>query len=436
MFRRLRVVTLALIALGALTSLAGPVTGDESQKVVVIEVDGTIVPVIAQYIDRGIDLAEDTGASACVIKLNTPGGLLTATEDIVSRIMNADVPVITYVSPKGAWAASAGTFITLASHVAAMTPGTTIGAAHPVAGGDQEIPEDQMKKITEFSAKWMRTIAEDRNRNAEEAELAVTESKSFTDTEALEADIIDLRAESLESLLEQIDGTEVTLASGRQVILATAGATAETTEMTPFEKFLHTVTDPNVAYILFTLATIGLITEISSPGLIVPGVVGGICLILAFYSLGVLDAYWGGMALMLLAMGLFVAEYFTASFGVLTAGGVAALVLGSIILFSRTPGVEVDTRLIALVTAGAATFGVFVLGAIIRGQRRPKATGTEGMLGRRAIARTPLAPRGTVLAEGELWSAVAEGEHVAPGEEVTIIRVDRMQLRVRRYPTS
>ncbi len=436
MFRRLRVVTLALIAFGALISLAGPVTGDESRKVVVLEVDGTIVPVIAQYIDRGIDLAEETGASACVIKLNTPGGLLSATEDIVSSIMNADVPVITYVSPKGAWAASAGTFITLASHVAAMTPGTTIGAAHPVAGGDQEIPEDQMKKITEFSAKWMRTIAEDRNRNAEEAELAVTESKSFTDTEALEADIIDLRAESLESLLEQIDGTEVALASGRTVILATAGATAETAEMTPFEKFLHTVTDPNVAYILFTLATIGLITEISSPGLIVPGVVGGICLILAFYSLGVLDAYWGGMALMLLAMGLFVAEYFTASFGILTAGGVAALVLGSIILFSRTPGVEVDTRLIALVTAGAATFGVFVLGAIIRGQRRPKVTGSEGMLQGLAIARTPLTPRGTVLAEGELWSAVAEGEHVAPGEEVTIVSVDRMQLRVRKRPTS
>lgn len=436
MFRRLRVVTLALIAFGALVSLAGPVTGDEGRKVVVIEVDGTIVPVIAQYIDRGIDLAEETGASACVIKLNTPGGLLSATEDIVSSIMNADVPVITYVSPKGAWAASAGTFITLASHIAAMTPGTTIGAAHPVAGGDQEIPEDQMKKITEFSAKWMRTIAEDRNRNAEEAELAVTESKSFTDTEALEANIIDLRAESLESLLEQIDGTEVALASGRTVILATAGAAAETTEMTPFEKFLHTVTDPNVAYILFTLATIGLITEISSPGLIVPGVVGGICLILAFYSLGVLDAYWGGMALMLLAMGLFVAEYFTASFGILTAGGVAALVLGSIILFSRTPGVEVDTRLIALVTAGVATFGVFVLGAIIRGQRRPKVTGTEGMLRGLAIARTPLTPRGTVLAEGELWSAVAEGEHVAPGEEVTIVSVDRMQLRVRKRPTS
>jgi membrane-bound serine protease (ClpP class) len=436
MMRRLRVAVLVFVAFCALSSLAGTVTGDEDRKVIVIEVDGTIVPVIAQYVDRGIALAEDTGASACVIRLNTPGGLLTATEDIVSSIMNADVPVVTYVSPKGAWAASAGTFITLASHVAAMTPGSTIGAAHPVASGDQEIPEAQMKKITEFSAKWMRTIAEDRNRNVEEAELAVTESKSFTDREALEVNLIDIRAESLESLLEQIDGTEITLASGRKVILDTAAATPETAEMTPFEKFLHTVTDPNVAYILFTLATIGLVTEISSPGLVIPGVVGGICLILAFYSLGVLDAYWGGMALMLLAMGLFVAEYFTTSFGVLTAGGVAALVLGSIILFSRTPGVHVDTRLIAVVAAGAAAFGVFVLGAIIRGQRRPKATGTEGMLGGRAIARTPLSPKGMVLAEGELWSAVAEGEHVAVGDEVTILSVDRMQLRVRKRPTS
>jgi membrane-bound serine protease (ClpP class) len=436
MMRRLRVAVLVFVAFCALSSLAGTVTGDEDRKVIVIEVDGTIVPVIAQYVDRGIALAEDTGASACVIRLNTPGGLLTATEDIVSSIMNADVPVVTYVSPKGAWAASAGTFITLASHVAAMTPGSTIGAAHPVASGDQEIPEDQMKKITEFSAKWMRTIAEDRNRNVEEAELAVTESKSFTDREALEVNLIDIRAESLESLLEQIDGTEITLASGRKVILDTAAARPETAEMTPFEKFLHTVTDPNVAYILFTLATIGLVTEISSPGLVIPGVVGGICLILAFYSLGVLDAYWGGMALMLLAMGLFVAEYFTTSFGVLTAGGVAALVLGSIILFSRTPGVHVDTRLIAVVAAGAAAFGVFVLGAIIRGQRRPKATGTEGMLGGRAIARTPLSPKGMVLAEGELWSAVAEGEHVAVGDEVTILSVDRMQLRVRKRPIS
>jgi membrane-bound serine protease (ClpP class) len=430
--RRLRISLCLLLATGALVSLSTTAAGAEEDSIVVIEVEGTIVPVVAQYIERGIELAERTGATACVIELNTPGGLLTSTEKIVSAIMNAEVPVIVYVGPKGAWAASAGTFITLASHVAAMTPGTTIGAAHPVSGDGQEIPDYQMEKITEFSAKWMRTIAEDRGRNIDEAVLAVTESKSFTDTEALQANLVDLRAESLESLMDQVDGREIRLASGRVVVLSTKDAAVEAVDMTGFESFLHTITDPNVAYILFTLATIGLITEISSPGLIFPGVVGAICLILAFYALGVLDAYWGGLALMLLAVGLFVAEYFTTSFGGLTAGGVAALVLGSIILFSRTPGVEVNRGLILAVAAGATAFSVFILGAIIRGQRRQQTTGREGMIGTIAVAKTPLAPRGTVLAEGELWSAFAEGDAVDIGEEVTILEVDRMQLRVQR----
>jgi membrane-bound serine protease (ClpP class) len=430
--RRLRISLCLLLATGALVSLSTTAAGAEEDSIVVIEVEGTIVPVVAQYIERGIELAERTGATACVIELNTPGGLLTSTEKIVSAIMNAEVPVIVYVGPKGAWAASAGTFITLASHVAAMTPGTTIGAAHPVSGDGQEIPDYQMEKITEFSAKWMRTIAEDRGRNIDEAVLAVTESKSFTDTEALQANLVDLRAESLESLMDQVDGREIRLANGRVVVLSTKDAAVEAVDMTGFESFLHTITDPNVAYILFTLATIGLITEISSPGLIFPGVVGAISLILAFYALGVLDAYWGGLALMLLAVGLFVAEYFTTSFGGLTAGGVAALVLGSIILFSRTPGVEVNRGLILAVAAGATAFSVFILGAIIRGQRRQQTTGREGMIGTIAVAKTPLAPRGTVLAEGELWSAFAEGDAVDIGEEVTILEVDRMQLRVQR----
>ncbi|MBN1857036.1 MAG: nodulation protein NfeD [Dehalococcoidia bacterium] len=434
MARRLRIAILSLLAMCAFSSLAGTTIADTSQRVVVLEVDGTIVPVVAQYIERGITHAEDTGATALVIKLNTPGGLLTATEDIVSSIMNADVPVVTYVSPKGAWAASAGTFITLASHVAAMTPGSTIGAAHPVAGDGQEIPDTQMEKITEFSAKWMRTIAEDRNRNADEAELAVTESKSFTDTDALDANIIDIRADSLEELLNQMDGIKVTLANGTTVTLESAGAFQELADMTPFERLLHTVTDPNIAYLLFTLATIGLITEISSPGLILPGVLGGICLILALYAMGVLNAYWGGMALMLLAVGLFVAEYFTTTFGVLTAGGVTALVLGSLILFSESPGIEVNRGLIAGVAVGATAFSVFVLGAVIRGQRRQKATGTESMPGTRAVAKTPLTPKGMVLAEGELWTAIAEGDHVAPGEEVMIVSVDRMLLHVKKHP--
>ena len=270
---------------GSLIAAASPTT------VEVLTVDGTIVPVIADYIDRGISQAEKDGATVCIIELDTPGGLLDSTEKIVQRIMNADVPIVVYVSPKGAWAASAGTFITLSANIAAMTPGTTIGAAHPVSAGGEEIPEDQMKKIVEFSAKWMRTIAEERGRNMEQAELAVTESKSFTDVDALEYNLIDLRADNLESLISQINGWEVTLASGEEVIIDTTDYVPTRNEMNDIEKFLQTISDPNIAYILLTLATIGLITEISSPGLVFPGVAGGISLLLAFYSLGVLNAY-------------------------------------------------------------------------------------------------------------------------------------------------
>jgi len=409
---------------GGLLAAAGPTS------VEVLTVDGTIVPVIADYIDRGIGQAEENGASVCIIELDTPGGLLDSTDKIVKRIMNADVPIVVYVSPKAAWAASAGTFITLSAHIAAMTPGTTIGAAHPVSAGGEEIPEDQMKKIVEFSAKWMRTIAEERGRNMEEAELAVTESKSFTDVDALDNNLIDLRAENLADLISQINGWNVTLASGEEVILDTTSYGSTRNEMNAVERFLQTLSDPNIAYILFTLATIGLITEISNPGMVFPGVAGGISLLLAFYSLGVLNAYWGGIALLLLAVGLLIAEYFTTSFGLLTAGGVASLVIGSLILFSHSPGVEVDKGLIAGVTVGFTAFAVFVLGAIIRGQRRRKATGAEGMIGTIAIAKTPLDPTGTVRAEGELWAASSEGGKVAPGEQVIISKVEGLRLWV------
>ncbi len=409
---------------GSLIAAANPTT------VEVLTVDGTIVPVIADYIDRGISQAEKDGATVCIIELNTPGGLLDSTEKIVQRIMNADVPIVVYVSPKGAWAASAGTFITLSANIAAMTPGTTIGAAHPVTTGGANISEDEMKKIVEFSAKWMRTIAEERGRNMEEAELAVTESKAFTDVDALECNLINLRADSLESLISQINGWNVTLASGKEVTIDTTNYGLTRNGMNDIEKFLQTISDPNIAYILFTLATIGLIVEISSPGLVFPGVAGGISLFLAFYSLGVLNAYWGGIALILLAVGLFIAEYFTHSFGLLTAGGAASLVMGSLLLFSHSPGIAVDKRLIAGVTVGFTAFAVFVIGAIIRGQRRRKATGAEGMIGTIAIAKTPLDPTGTVLAQGELWTASSESGRIAPGEEVIISRVEGLKLWV------
>jgi membrane-bound serine protease (ClpP class) len=430
------VIPIAVGLGGSLLAASGPTTADvldvpmHFSFVDVLTVDGTIVPVIADYIDRGISQAEKDGATVCIIELNTPGGLLDSTEKIVQRIMNAAIPIVVYVSPKGAWAASAGTFITLSANIAAMTPGTTIGAAHPVSAGGEEIPEDQMKKIVEFSAKWMRTIAEERGRNMEEAELAVTESKSFTDVDALEYNLIDLRAENLEDLISQINGWKVTLASGQEVIIDTTNYGSTRNEMNAIEKFLQTISDPNIAYILFTLATIGLITEISNPGMVFPGVAGGISLLLAFYSLGVLDAYWGGIALILLAVGLFIAEYFTASFGLLTAGGIISLVAGSLILFSHSPGVEVDWRLIAGVAVGFTAFAIFVLGAIVRGQRRRKATGAEGMIGTTAIAKTPIDPTGTVLAQGELWTAASEGGRVAPGEEVIISRVEGLKLWV------
>jgi membrane-bound serine protease (ClpP class) len=422
---------LALLVLPVAVGLGGSLIAAASPATVeVLTVDGTIVPVIADYIDRGISQAEENGATVCIIELDTPGGLLDSTKEIVQSIMNADVPIVVYVSPKDAWAASAGTFITLSAHIAAMTPGTIMGAAHPVAAGGEEMPEDQMQKIVEFSAEWMRTIAEERGRNMEEAELAVRESKSFSDVDALEYNLIDLRADNLEDLIAQIDGWEVTLANGEEVVIDTADYVQTRNEMNAIEQFLHTISDPNIAYILFTLATIGLITEISNPGLVFPGVAGGISLFLAFYSLGVLDAYWGGIALLLLAVGLLIAEYFTTTFGLLTAGGIASLVMGSLILFTHTPGVEVSYGLIAGVAVGFTAFAVFVVGAIIRGQRRRKATGAEGMIGTTAIAKTPLDPTGTVRAQGELWTAASEGGRVAPGEEVIITRVEALKLWV------
>jgi len=427
----LKLFFLALLVIPVAAGLGGSLLAAATPTTVeVLTVDGTIVPVIADYIDRGIGRAEENGATACIIELNTPGGLLDSTDKIVQKIMNAAVPIVVYVSPKGAWAASAGTFITLSANIAAMTPGTTIGAAHPVSASGEEIPEDQMQKIVEFSAKWMKTIAEERGRNIEEAELAVTQSKSFTDVDALEYNLIDLRANNLESLISQIDGWQVTLASGEEVTIDTATYSTTRNEMNAIERFLQTISDPNIAYILFTLATIGLITEISSPGLVFPGVAGGISLLLAFYSLGVLNAYWGGIALLLLAVGLFIAEYFTTSFGLLTAGGIISLVVGSLILFSHSPGVEVSGGLIAGVTVGFTAFAIFVVGAIIRGQRRRKATGAEGMIGEIAIAKTPLDPTGTVLAQGELWTAASEGGKVVPGEEVIITKVEALKLWV------
>ncbi|MFC2070448.1 nodulation protein NfeD [Chloroflexota bacterium] len=428
MFKIIRISFLLCLILVAVTSLTARAV---APTVEVLTVDGTIVPVVADYIERGITEAEDKNATVCIIELNTPGGLLDTTEEIVQTIMNARIPVVVYVSPTGAWAASAGTFITLSAHIAAMTPGTTIGAAHPVSAGGEDIPEDQMKKITEFSAKWMKTIAEERNRNEEEAQLAVTESKSFTDNDALSSNIIDLRAKNLEDLVSQINGQKVILASGHEVTIDTTGYETTRNEMSFIERFLHAISDPNIAYILLSIGSLGIMAEIYNPGAFFPGIIGAISLLMAFYSLGVLDANLGGILLMLLAFGLFIAEFFTTTFGILTAGGITALVLGSLLLFpGRAPLFQVNPWLIAGITLLFVTFFVFVIQRVIKAHRGQATTGWEELIGKPATVKVALAPEGQVLFRGEHWIAISEEGAVEPGEEVIINKVDKLKLYV------
>jgi len=396
----------------------------------VLHVEGTIVPIVADYIDRGIEQAETKGSTAVIIQLSTPGGLMDTTQKIVERILNAKVPVVVYVSPAGGWAGSAGTFITLAAHIAAMAPGSRIGAATPVAMGDG-MTEEMKRKVTEDAAAWIRSIAEMRGRDPEHAELAVREGASYTVSEALEHNLIDLQADSLKSLISQLNGMTVTLVSGEEIVLNTEGYMLDKTEMNIVERFLHAISNPNIAYILLSLGTIGIIAEIYSPGAFFPGIIGGISLLLAFYSLGVLNAYWGGILLILLAFGLFIAEVFTATFGLFTAGGITALVLGSLILFpGGGPMFQVDPWLIATVVICITAFFAFVISRVIRAHRRQASTGREELVGKTATVKVALEPEGTVFLKGERWTAISESGQVKPGETVIITKVDGLTLYV------
>jgi membrane-bound serine protease (ClpP class) len=403
----------------------------DSSSIEILNVKGTIVPVVADYINRGISHAESVNSAVCIIKLNTPGGLLAATETIVERILNARVPVVVYITPQGAWAASAGTFITLSSHIAVMAPGTTIGAAHPVSGSGEQMPEDVAKKVTEYSAAWIKSIAERKNRNPDEAELAVKESKSFTVDQAIQNKLVDFSANDINDLINKLDGKRVIMANGEERVINTAGKPVSSSEMNWFESFLLNISDPNIAYILLSLASIGLITEISNPGMIFPGVAGGICLFLSLYSLGSLNAYWAGLLLIILAFGLFIAELFTTAFGILTTGGIISLIIGSLILFTNNPQeMTVNPVLIVVVVIAIAAFFIFVIGAVIRGQRRKPETGSEALIGRIAVVKEPLNPKGLVMVEGELWKASINSDSADIGEEVSVSRVDGLKLIV------
>jgi len=424
---------LILIGLLLVTSIAVNVQS-ASPRIDVLTIKGTINPVLVDYIERSIDQAEEGDALAVIIQMDTPGGLDTAMRDIIKEIVNAEVPVVVYVSPSGARAASAGVFITIAAHIAVMAPNTAIGAAHPVALGEEgeaAMSEAMEEKVVNDAAAYIRSIAEAHGRNMEWAEKAVRESVSATEREALELNVIDMVAPDLNALITQLDGRQVTLLDGSVVTLNTQGATINHVKMKLIEDFLYTIADPNIAYILLSLAMLGIMVEIFNPGLIFPGVVGAISLLLAFFSLGVLPVNYAGVLFIVLAFGLFVAEVLTTTFGLFTAGGVISLVIGSLILFKGGgPLFQIDPWLIATVTIIIAALFAFVINRAISAHRKQAKTGREELIGKTAVVKVALDPEGTVFFKGERWTAISDKGRLEPGEEVIITKVDGLILYV------
>lgn len=425
----LSLIYLALI-LFSLFSLAYTALAD-SRQVDVLTIKGAVTPIMVSYIDRGIQEAQADNARLLVIQLDTPGGSVSLMEDVVRHIRESNVPVAVYVAPPGAKAASAGTFIVLGAHVAAMAPNTTIGAASPVGSEGQDLPQTEAEKAKNVLAAQIKNLAAPRGEKAVAwAEKAVREAKAATADEALELGVIDVIATDINDLLTKLQGRQVQV-KGETVTLFTEGATIRPVDMTPIEGFLHTITDPNIAFILLTLGLNGLLFELASPGAIFPGVVGGICLLLAIYALGVLDVNYVGIAFIVLAFILFIADVKAPTHGVLTAGGIVSFILGSLLLFN-SPYYQVSRTLIVSVAAVTAGFFGFAIQAAVRAQRWKPATGREALIGATAEARSDLTPAGMVWVNGELWRAVSEDGKVTKGEPVQVVGVQGLELRVRK----
>ncbi len=419
----------AAVALAAGAVAAPPVV--ESRAVLRIRVDGVISPASARYIRRAIRTAEEAGTTAVLVELNTPGGLLRSMEDITTAMLNARVPVLVYVSPSGARAASAGVFVTYAAHVAAMAPGTRIGAAHPVAVGQGEQDRTIMDKVTNDAVANIRAIARRRGRNADWAERAVRESVSVDEEEAVRLRVVDLVAADVADLLARVDGREVETAAG-PVRLRTRGAPVRTLAMDPSERVLDLLSDPNIGLILMTIAIYGIIFELSNPGAILPGVVGAIALILALTSFAILQVNVAGLALIALSVLFFIADLKVPGHGVLTVGGVLAFILGALLLTERQlPFFQVSLQVAVFTALLTGAFFLYAVGAGLRAQRAPARMGPQGLLGAVGVARTDLAPDGQVYVQGEMWSAEAEGEPIRAGERVTVVAVEGLRLRVR-----
>lgn len=431
--RRTALLFFALLWSGPV-ALAGAVPAvDRSQAPVVdlLTYDGVINPVAAEYIADGIVAAESAHRAAVVLQLDTPGGLDTSMRMIIKAINASTVPVIVYVSPSGSRAASAGTFITLAAQIAAMAPGTNIGSAHPVSMGGGEMDEEMKKKVENDAAAYIRSIADKRGRNAAWAEQAVRKSVNVTEEEAVKLNIVDLVAADVPALLSEVDGRSVETSDGKKR-LTTKGAEIVLAPLSWRLRLLNALIDPNVAYVLMLLGTYGLLYELMSPGAILPGVVGSICLILAFYAFQTLPINYAGLLLILLAIILFVAEIKVPSYGLLTVGGIVAMFLGSVMLMkSQLPYLRVSLKVIVPSVLGTALFFLFVVGMAVRTFGAKPVTGAEGLVGRHGIARSDLVPTGTVFVHGELWEAQS-GETVRQGDEVVVTAVEGLRLRVTR----
>ncbi len=415
-----------------LTSLLSSVVSAQTEgQVLVLEVTGPVTPVMLSYIERGIEEAEIQDAEAMVIMLNTPGGDVDLTKKIIQAIVASDIPVAVYVAPRGAFAASAGTFITLAGHVAAMAPSTSIGAASPVSGQGEEIPETLKEKTVNILQADIEGLAQRRGEDAVEwAREAVSEARAATAEEALELGVIDFIANDLSDLLEQMDGFTVML-HDREVTLNTKDAPTEELPMTAIERILHTITNPNIAFILLTLGINGILFELSSPGGYLAGVVGAICLLLAFYALGVLDVNYTGLLFIALAFLLFVIDIKAPTHGVLTVGGIVSFVLGSLILFN-SPFNAVSLNLVITVALATGAFFAFIVAKAMLIQRQPATTGAESLVGAMATARTDLSPTGKVFLKGEWWEAEADDAPIEAGEQVRVTSVDKFRLHVSR----
>ncbi len=437
----LRPLLLSLMTFALVLPALAPRVGRAAEpRVDVVDLEGTITPVMARYVGRAIERAEESGAAAVVLTIDTPGGLSSAMDDIVRDILESEVPVVAYVTPRGARAASAGVYIAYAAHVAAMAPGTNIGSASPVfmGGGDSENDETLRRKATNDAVAQIRNLAQLRGRNADWAEQAVRDAVNVTADEAASLGVIDLVAQDVPTLLAEIDGRAVQLAGGSTVI-ATQGAATEEIGMGWMEQLLQLVADPTVAYLLLSLGTLGIFLELSNPGVYLPGVVGGLCLLLALFGLGTLPVDWTGVLLIAFAFLLFVVDIFVPSFGALTVGGVISFVVGSYLLIGEAapPGFQIAPVAIWAMTGCLVAFFLFVADSVLRARLWRPYTGRQALVGEVGTVRRPVsaASPGMIYLHGELWRAsldgsVGEGE-IPSGASVTVTAVDGLGMLVR-----